>query len=122
MTATKPKLTVENADDSDPFITVENHMDYEMKNNEKKPQEDKQSFGKQVLSRMNELPLPAKALAWLVFAPNGFNVAVLFLITKYVTPIIRQASFMTSPMFLLGLKVTGVFGIACLVKRFFIKD
>ena len=124
MTATRPELTVENADGSDPFITVEDHMDYEMtiETNEERPQEEKQSFGKQVLSRMNELPLPLKALAWLVLAPNGFNVFVLFLITKHVTPIIKQMSFMTSPMFLLGLKMTGVFGTACLVKRFIIKD
>ena len=75
-----------------------------------------------MLDRMNELPLPLKVLAWLVFAPNGFNIAVGILITKHIVPIVRQATFINSPIFLLGLKVGGAIGMAALIKRFIVKE
>ena len=100
----------------------ENHMDKQLEDQlmdcRVELEEEKQGIGKKVLSKINSLPLPLKVLAWLVFAPNGFNFFLVFLATKYITPIIAKATFLRSPLFLLSLKTTGALGLAFLLKKF----
>lgn len=102
----------------------EEHMDKQLEECQVELQKanEEQGIGKKILSKMNSLPLPLKVLAWLVFAPNGFNFFLLYLFGKYITPVLAKATFLRTPIFLLGLKVTGGLALAFLLKKFVLKD